>query len=79
MAKRLEGKVILIVGGTSGIGASTAIECAKEGAKVVIAGRREDKGLEVVTQIKNIGGDALFVKSDVTQESEVQVCCDRLV
>ncbi len=38
MAKRLKDKVVLIVGGTSGIGAATAIECANEGAKVAIAG-----------------------------------------
>jgi NAD(P)-dependent dehydrogenase (short-subunit alcohol dehydrogenase family) len=51
-------KVVLVTGGTSGIGKATAIEFARAGAKVVLSGRREKEGAEVVRQIKKLGGDA---------------------
>ncbi|MBL8150297.1 MAG: SDR family oxidoreductase [Blastocatellia bacterium] len=72
MSKRFEGKVALITGATSGIGRTTAIEFAKEGAKVVVSGRREAEGLETVEQIKAVGGDAIFVKADVAKEEDVK-------
>lgn len=62
---RLEGKVALITGGTSGIGAATAIRFAKEGAAVAITGRSVERGEEVVAQITEAGGDAIFVRTDV--------------
>jgi NAD(P)-dependent dehydrogenase (short-subunit alcohol dehydrogenase family) len=66
------GKVALITGGNAGIGRATAIEFAKHGAKVVITGRREKEGHEVIAEIKAIGGDAIFVKTDVSKESDVE-------
>lgn len=83
----VEGKVILVVGGTSGIGEATAILAAKEGAKVAIAGRREDKGQQVVTKIydelmkegvvRSTSGEgeekrAIFIRCDVSKEDEVR-------
>lgn len=65
-------KVALITGGTSGIGKATALLLARQGAKVVIAGRREEQGSAVVQQIKDDGGDAIFVKTDVAQEDDVK-------
>jgi len=62
---RLEGKVALITGGTSGIGSATALRFAKEGAAVVITGRNAERGEDVVRQITAQGGDAMFVRSDV--------------
>lgn len=62
---RLDGKVALISGGTSGIGSATAIRFVREGAAVVITGRSSDRGEEVVRAMRAIGGDALFVRSDV--------------
>jgi NAD(P)-dependent dehydrogenase (short-subunit alcohol dehydrogenase family) len=62
---RLEDKVALITGGTSGIGSATAIRFAKEGAKVAITGRNPDRGGEVVEEIEASGGEALFIRSDV--------------
>ncbi len=65
-------KVVLVTGGTSGIGRETAIQFAKAGAKVVLAGRRTEQGESVVSTIKADGGDAHFVQTDVTQEDQVE-------
>lgn len=62
---RLEGKVALITGGTSGIGRATAVLFAREGAAVAITGRSEERGREVVAEIEGIGGRAIFVPADV--------------
>ncbi len=71
MTMELEGKVALVTGGTSGIGRETALLFTKAGAKVVVAGRRELEGNETVDLIRAAGGDGLFVKTDVSQGSEV--------
>ncbi len=70
-ATRFEGLVALVTGATSGIGRATAIAYAREGARVVVAGRREPEGQAVVDAIVADGGEALFVRTDVTRESEV--------
>ena len=67
-----EGKVALVTGGTSGIGKATAIAFARAGAKVVLSGRREKEGAQVVAEIKKLGGDAAFVRADVAKEAEVK-------
>lgn len=71
------GKVALITGGNAGIGRATAIEFAKQGAKVVITGRREKEGHEVIAEIKALGGDAIFVKTDVSKERDVKAMVER--
>jgi NAD(P)-dependent dehydrogenase (short-subunit alcohol dehydrogenase family) len=67
---RLKDKVSLIVGGTSGIGLATAGLFSKEGAKVVIVGRHPEKGQAAVDEITRRGGDATFVRADVSREDE---------
>jgi NAD(P)-dependent dehydrogenase (short-subunit alcohol dehydrogenase family) len=71
------GKVALITGGNSGIGRATAIEFAKRGAKVVVSGRREKEGHEVIAEIKALDGEAIFVRSDVSKESDVKALIER--
>ena len=71
-----EGKVALVTGGTSGIGKATAIAFARAGAKVVLSGRREKEGAEVVAEIKKLGGDAAFVRADVAKDAEVKAMVD---
>jgi NAD(P)-dependent dehydrogenase (short-subunit alcohol dehydrogenase family) len=73
------GKVSIVTGATSGIGRSTAILLAKRGSKVVISGRRESEGAEVVNEIIKDGGDAIFIKTDVQNESEVKNLVDQTI
>jgi NAD(P)-dependent dehydrogenase (short-subunit alcohol dehydrogenase family) len=72
MTAELQNKVALITGGTTGIGRDTAVHFAKNGAKVVISGRRETEGNEAIALVRAAGGDGLFVKSDVSKSSDVQ-------
>lgn len=74
--KTFANKVALITGGTSGIGRATALAFAREGAKVVVSGRRVEEGNETVRQIKAAGGEATFVKVDVSKEAEVKNLVD---
>lgn len=70
--KSFAGKVVLVTGGTSGIGRVTAVEFARAGAKVVVSGRREKEGAEVVRQIEKLGGEAAFVRADIAKDVDVQ-------
>jgi NAD(P)-dependent dehydrogenase (short-subunit alcohol dehydrogenase family) len=72
MDKRFTGKVALITGGTSGIGRATAVAFAEQGANVVISGRREAEGTESLSLIQKAGGQGLFVRGDVSAESEIE-------
>jgi NAD(P)-dependent dehydrogenase (short-subunit alcohol dehydrogenase family) len=67
-----KGKVALVTGGTSGIGRAAAVSFGREGAKVVVAGRRAHEGEETVRQVKAVGGEAIFVPTDVAKEAQVK-------
>jgi len=70
MADRLKGKVALITGGTSGIGAATARLFAREGARVAITGRRIELGERVVSEIRSNGGEAIFIAAAVDRAED---------
>jgi len=69
---RLDGKVVFVTGGTAGIGKVTAEICAREGAKVVLTGRRAAEGEAVAAGIRRSGGEATFIRADVTEDSAVR-------
>lgn len=72
MTKQFEGKVALVTGASSGIGRASALAFAREGAKVIVADVLVEGGEETVRMIKEAGGEALFVKTDVSKTSEVE-------
>ena len=73
---RLEGKVAIITGGANGMGAEECRIFAREGAKVVIADILEEEGKQVEAEIAESGGDAVFVRLDVTSEENWQAAVD---
>src|SRR5437899_5462687 len=75
----LANKVVLITGGTSGIGEATAILFAKEGAKVPITGRSETRGHAVTGQITKGGGRAIFIRADVRKADDCRRAVDETV
>lgn len=75
----MQNKVALVTGGSSGMGRSAALLFAKRGAKVVVAARREAEGLTVVDQIRQSGGEASFVKTDVSQPAEIEALIQKTV
>jgi NAD(P)-dependent dehydrogenase (short-subunit alcohol dehydrogenase family) len=79
MAGRLDGKIALVTGGGSGIGHATALVFAREGAKVVVADVLVEGGEATVSQINNGGGEAVFIKTDVSQDTEVEAMVQKAV
>jgi NAD(P)-dependent dehydrogenase (short-subunit alcohol dehydrogenase family) len=75
----LAGKVVIVTGASSGLGEAAALKFASEGAKVVVAARREDKGNAVVQQIEALGGEGIFIRTDVTSQADIQALVDGTV
>src|SRR5580692_2969879 len=69
-------KIVLVTGGTSGIGKATALAFAEAGAKVVLTGRREKEGADVAATITKNGGSAAFVRADVARDADVVKAID---
>jgi len=74
-----DGKVALVTGGGVGIGRATALAFAREGAKVVIGNRNVERGDEVVKVIRDHGGEASFLRTDVSSENDVRLLVDHAV
>ena len=71
--------VVLITGALTGIGRETAIAFAKEGARLVVAGRHEDAGRKLATDLQSLGADVEFIRADVRHDDEVRDLIDRAV
>ena len=67
----MKDKVVVVTGGTSGIGRGAAIAMAAAGALVVAGGRREEEGAALVAEIEAAGGKARFVRTDVANEADI--------
>src|SRR6266536_1019430 len=67
----MKNKVALVTGGSSGIGAATAVAFAREGAKVTIASRSKTKAEQTLQKIRKAGGDAMWIKADVCDSKQV--------
>jgi NADP-dependent 3-hydroxy acid dehydrogenase YdfG len=79
MADRLDGTVALITGASSGIGVTTAVELARHGAAVALAGRRADRLDDLAARIRNEGGTAAVIPADVADEDQAARLVERTV
>jgi NAD(P)-dependent dehydrogenase (short-subunit alcohol dehydrogenase family) len=71
--------VALITGGLTGIGRAAAMAFAREGATVVVAGRRDEAGAELVKQLRTFGAEDEYIKADVRKEDDVRAMIDKTV
>jgi NAD(P)-dependent dehydrogenase (short-subunit alcohol dehydrogenase family) len=71
--------VVLITGALTGIGRAAAVVFAQEGARVVVSGRRDKQGQELVDELQGLGAEAIFVRSDVRKDEEVRNLVDQTV
>jgi NAD(P)-dependent dehydrogenase (short-subunit alcohol dehydrogenase family) len=79
MTDRLKGKIALVTGGSSGIGGAAAQLFSREGAKVVIADINVEGGDEMVRSIIDAGGEAHFVRTDVSKSTEVEALIKKII
>jgi len=75
----MKNKVILITGALTGIGRATALAFAREGAHLVVCGRRDDAGNALATELRELGVEAEYIHADVRHEDDVRSLVDRTV
>src|SRR5271166_4037305 len=71
--------VVLITGALTGIGRATAIAFAQEGARIIVSGRREEEGRKLETELRELGAEAEFIRSDVRHEDDMRSLVDQTV
>jgi NAD(P)-dependent dehydrogenase (short-subunit alcohol dehydrogenase family) len=71
--------VVLITGALTGIGRATAVAFATKGAKLVVAGRRDEVGRALVKELRSLGSEAEYINADVRKEDEVRTLIDKTV
>lgn len=71
--------VVLITGALTGIGRATALAFAREGARVVVSGRREDAGHALASELRALGAEVEFIRADVRNEDDVRALVDGTV
>jgi NAD(P)-dependent dehydrogenase (short-subunit alcohol dehydrogenase family) len=71
--------VVLITGALTGIGRATAVAFARDGARVVVSGRHDDEGQKLATELRKLGTEAEFVRTDVRHEEEVKTLVDKII
>jgi NAD(P)-dependent dehydrogenase (short-subunit alcohol dehydrogenase family) len=71
--------VVLVTGALTGIGRATALAFAKEGARLVVSGRKDDAGKALVIELRAAGAEAEFIRADVRHENDVQNLVDKTV
>ncbi|MFO8011526.1 MAG: 3-oxoacyl-ACP reductase family protein [Dehalococcoidia bacterium] len=76
---KLDGRVAIVTGATSGIGRSIALVLASEGAKVAVCGRNMDRGNEVVEQIQQAGGTGMMIQGDIASYRDIDATVDRTI
>jgi NAD(P)-dependent dehydrogenase (short-subunit alcohol dehydrogenase family) len=76
---QMSNPVVLITGGLTGIGRAAAVAFAKKGAKVVVAGRRDEAGKALVKELRSLGSEAEFINADVRKEDDVRAMVDKTV
>src|SRR5260221_8181496 len=69
-------RVVLITGALTGIGRATALAFAQEGSRIVISGRRDEEGEKLVAELRELGAEAEFIRSDVRQEEDLRILVD---
>src|SRR5467141_1910658 len=75
----MSSSVVLITGALTGIGRATAVAFAREGARVVVSGRREQEGKKLEKELRELGAEAEFVKTDVRHDDDIRALIDKTI
>jgi NAD(P)-dependent dehydrogenase (short-subunit alcohol dehydrogenase family) len=75
----MNSQVVLITGALTGIGRAAAVIFAQEGARIVVSGRRDKEGMDLVKELQALGAEAIFVRTDVRKDDEVRNLVDQTV
>jgi NAD(P)-dependent dehydrogenase (short-subunit alcohol dehydrogenase family) len=78
-SRKMSTQVVLITGALTGIGRAAAVAFAREGHRIAVAGRHEEAGQELVTELRALGTDVEFLRADVRHEDDVRTMVDRTV